>query len=72
MKTKTPKLAVNQAPVVKETLSNVVDTVFGTEPIQCQLHSMDKETVVVMIGNGMCATLHLQEFNPNQMKGGLS
>lgn len=69
MKTKSKKVAINQATVVKQTLNSVVDDLFGAEPIECQLHHMGEETVVVMIGNGVCATLHLQEVNQAEMKG---
>ena len=72
MKTNPQKTAVNQAPVVKATLNNVVDTIFGTAPIKCQFHKMENEMVVVMMGSGACVTLHVQEIDEAIKKGGKS
>ena len=38
-------------------------------PIRFQFHASDSETVIVLIGNGICATLHVQPLRIEK-KGG--
>lgn len=75
MKTKTlpaPQRATNPTTVVKDTLSRAIDTLFEGQPVQCEKHYMGNEMVLVLIGNGVCATFHVQELNGAAMKGGQS
>ena len=75
MKTKTlpaPQVAISQPTVVKDTLSRAIDTLFEGQPVQCEKHYMGNEMVLVLIGNGVCATFHVQELKGAAMKGGLS
>lgn len=36
----------------------------GITPIHYQVHSSAQESVIVFMGNGICATLHIQRYNP--------
>lgn len=48
--------------VVQETLNNVLSCMFQDSVVQCEKHEVGNDLVIVMIANGVCATLSIQEM----------
>ena len=69
MKTKLsrPKTGNVPASVVQQTLLTALSELFEQKTVHCELHTMDNDVVIVMMANGACATLHVQE-----LKGGMA
>lgn len=61
--------ATKPTTVVKDTLSRAIDTLFEGQPVECEKHYIGNEMVLVLIGNGICATLHVQETTNALQKG---
>ena len=53
---------------VNKTVTELLTEAFQDTEISCQIHSSKTESVFAFIANGICATLHIQEFKPK--KGG--
>jgi len=47
---------------LKKKVNGILTSLYKGSQIDCQLHPMGDEFVLVMIGDGVCATLHIQEL----------
>ena len=56
--------------VAQNQIHKVLKRLIGGTPIHYQHHVSTQESVMVFMGNGICATLHIQEFKPVLMKEG--
>ena len=57
-----PLVACVPSEVVKETLSNALSFMFQESKVHCEKHIIGNDLVIVMMANGLCATLHVQEL----------
>jgi len=64
-----PKVANVPASVVQQTISDAIGGLFETETVYCERHLSENEAVIVMMANGICATLHVQEARNAVEKG---
>lgn len=56
---------------LKKQVNGILTSFYKGQLIDCQLHPMDDEFALVMIADGVCATLHIQELgNALTEKGG--
>lgn len=56
---------------LKKQVNGILNDFYKGKSIDCQLHPMDDEFALVMIADGVCATLHIQELgNALTEKGG--
>lgn len=56
---------------LKKKVNVILTSLYKGSQIDCQLHPMGEEFVLVMIGDGVCATLHIQELgNALAQEGG--
>lgn len=51
------------------TIHKVLEQISSGGKIHCQMTNSDDESVLVFIGNGICATFDIQEFQPMQEGG---
>lgn len=52
----------------KATVGRIITEMAAGQPLQCQQHSSSIESIFVFIANGLCATLHIQAFNPKSIR----
>jgi len=64
-----PKVANVPVSVVQQTVSAAIIGLFEQETVYCERHLSDNEAVIVMMANGICATLHVQESVSALQKG---
>ena len=64
-KSNRPLMANVPSAVVKETMNDALATMFQESEVHCEKHKVGNDLVIVMMGNGICATLHIQEL-PNR------
>ena len=62
-----PKVGNVPASVVQQTLLTALSELFEQKTVHCELHTLGDDVVIVMMANGACATLHVQE-----LKGGMA
>lgn len=61
-----PKTGKVPASVVQQTVSEAISSLFGNEKVNCEMHTLDDDVVIVMMANGVCATLHVQKTEGGQ------
>ena len=71
-KLNSPLMANVPSAVVKKTMTEALSVMFEESEVHCQKHKLGNELVIVMMANGVCATLHVQEINQSKTKGGVS
>lgn len=54
---------------VQKTISAALGGLFEENTVYCENHFSDNEAVVVMMSNGVCVTLHVQEVSESLQKG---
>lgn len=71
MKTTLPRPKAANVPVTKvqQTISDAIGGLFETGTVYCERHLSENEAVIVMMANGICATLHVQESASALQKG---
>lgn len=54
---------------VQKTISAALGGLFENNTVYCENHFQDDEAVIVMMANGVVATLHVQEMASGLQKG---
>lgn len=66
-----PLVANVPCKVVQETLSNALSFMFQDSKVHCEKHEVGNDLILVMMANGISATLQIREVSQSK-KGGLS
>ena len=62
-KSNRPLMACVPSSVVKETMNDALSSMFQESEVHCEKHKVGNDLVIVMMANGLCATLHIQELH---------
>lgn len=63
------KVANVPATKVQQTISEVISGLFENNTVRVEQHTQNNEVILVMMANGICATLHVQEMAAATKKG---